>query len=190
VCVEKQGRHRYHRLASPAVAQMIESIMRVASGLEAMRPAPVTGPSRGHALSPSRRKGDGFLARSLVRSWRVENSVTGASGRKTSVARRPKAPPDRRQAQPSNWTIQPPRGIAVCRHDVHVPLGSSKHGLPNSSHVRTLPHWDVVSCARTLSRKLPCDCIGARDGALARHWVARSNDLVPFFRLVAAYFDT
>ncbi len=29
--VEKQGRHRYHRLASPAVAQMMESIMRVAS---------------------------------------------------------------------------------------------------------------------------------------------------------------
>lgn len=32
--VEKQGRHRYHRLASPAVAQMMESIMQVASGLE------------------------------------------------------------------------------------------------------------------------------------------------------------
>jgi len=44
VQVEKQGRHRYHRLASPAVAQMMESIMQVASGLEAMRPAPVTGP--------------------------------------------------------------------------------------------------------------------------------------------------
>jgi DNA-binding transcriptional ArsR family regulator len=29
--VEKQGRHRYHRLASAAVAQMMESIMRVAS---------------------------------------------------------------------------------------------------------------------------------------------------------------
>jgi DNA-binding transcriptional ArsR family regulator len=42
--VEKQGRHRYHRLASPAVAQMMESIMQVASVLEARRPAPVTGP--------------------------------------------------------------------------------------------------------------------------------------------------
>src|SRR3979411_1003583 len=41
--VEKQGRHRYHRLASPAVARMVESIMQVASGLDAMRPAPVTG---------------------------------------------------------------------------------------------------------------------------------------------------
>lgn len=31
VRVEKQGRHRYHRLASPAVARMMESIMQVAS---------------------------------------------------------------------------------------------------------------------------------------------------------------
>jgi len=42
--VEKQGRHRYHRVASEAVAQMIESIMRVASTAGSMRPAPVTGP--------------------------------------------------------------------------------------------------------------------------------------------------
>jgi len=34
VSVERQGRHRYHRLASPAVAQMIESIMQVASAAE------------------------------------------------------------------------------------------------------------------------------------------------------------
>jgi DNA-binding transcriptional ArsR family regulator len=47
VQVEKQGRHRYHRLASPAVAQMMESIMQVASGLEAMRPPPATGPRDG-----------------------------------------------------------------------------------------------------------------------------------------------
>ena len=29
--VEKQGRHRYHRLATPTVARMVESIMQVAS---------------------------------------------------------------------------------------------------------------------------------------------------------------
>lgn len=44
LAMERQGRHRYHRLATPAVAQMIESIMQVASGLEAMRAAPATGP--------------------------------------------------------------------------------------------------------------------------------------------------
>jgi DNA-binding transcriptional ArsR family regulator len=32
--VVKQGRHRYHRLASPGVARMMESIMQVASDLE------------------------------------------------------------------------------------------------------------------------------------------------------------
>ena len=32
--VEKQGRHRYHRLAAPSIAGMLESIMQVAAGLE------------------------------------------------------------------------------------------------------------------------------------------------------------
>ena len=35
--VEKQGRHRYHRLATAAVAHMLESIMQVASELEPAR---------------------------------------------------------------------------------------------------------------------------------------------------------
>jgi DNA-binding transcriptional ArsR family regulator len=42
--VEKQGRHRYHRLASPAVARMMESIMQVASDLEPPRKRLTTGP--------------------------------------------------------------------------------------------------------------------------------------------------
>jgi DNA-binding transcriptional ArsR family regulator len=42
--VEKQGRHRYHRLASPAIARMMESIMQVASDLEAPRPRLSVGP--------------------------------------------------------------------------------------------------------------------------------------------------
>src|SRR5262245_3790346 len=50
--VEKQGRHRYHRLASPSVAQMIETIMQVASGLEPARPLSV-GP-RDAALRAAR----------------------------------------------------------------------------------------------------------------------------------------
>ena len=32
LAMERQGRHRYHRLASPGVAQMLESIMSVAAG--------------------------------------------------------------------------------------------------------------------------------------------------------------
>jgi DNA-binding transcriptional ArsR family regulator len=51
--VEPQGRHRYHRLASPAVARMMESIMQVASDrLPAPRPVR-TGP-RDRALAQAR----------------------------------------------------------------------------------------------------------------------------------------
>jgi DNA-binding transcriptional ArsR family regulator len=50
--VERQGRHRYHRLSSPAVAQMIEGIMQVASSLPSARPL-VVGP-RDAALRAAR----------------------------------------------------------------------------------------------------------------------------------------
>jgi len=42
--VEKQGRHRYHRLASPGVAHMMESIMQVASAQEPPRKRLTVGP--------------------------------------------------------------------------------------------------------------------------------------------------
>jgi DNA-binding transcriptional ArsR family regulator len=51
--VESQGRHRYHRLASPAVAQMIESIMQVASIIEPPRRPLSVGP-RDAALRAAR----------------------------------------------------------------------------------------------------------------------------------------
>jgi DNA-binding transcriptional ArsR family regulator len=44
VAVEKQGRHRYHRLATPAVARMLESIMQVATDSEPRRVKAFTGP--------------------------------------------------------------------------------------------------------------------------------------------------
>jgi len=44
LAVEKQGRHRYHRIASPAVAQMMESIMQVTSGLHRSGPPLPVGP--------------------------------------------------------------------------------------------------------------------------------------------------
>ncbi len=54
--VEKQGRHRYHRLASPAVAQMMESIMQVASdaGVDCGRRAPLSVGPRDAALRAAR----------------------------------------------------------------------------------------------------------------------------------------
>jgi DNA-binding transcriptional ArsR family regulator len=44
--VEKQGRHRYHRLASPAVAQMLEGIMQVAASAPRLERKPIrVGPA-------------------------------------------------------------------------------------------------------------------------------------------------
>lgn len=45
LAVVKQGRHRYHRLASPEVAAMLESIMQVAALERADTPTITTGPS-------------------------------------------------------------------------------------------------------------------------------------------------
>jgi DNA-binding transcriptional ArsR family regulator len=58
LAMERQGRHRYHRLASPAVARMLESIMLVAADLdganEARRRAPAVVGPRDQALRRAR----------------------------------------------------------------------------------------------------------------------------------------
>ena len=76
--VEKQGRHRYHRLATPSVARMIESIMQVAADLEPDRKRLSVGP-RDAALRKARTCYDHFagqlgvaLADALVEQGRVE----------------------------------------------------------------------------------------------------------------------
>ena len=83
LAVDKQGRHRYHRLASPAVAQMMESIMQVASGLDTTRPRLVVGP-RDAALRAARTCYDHragrlgvALADALVEVGRVELASDG-----------------------------------------------------------------------------------------------------------------
>lgn len=58
LAVERQGRHRYHRLASPSVARMLEGIMSVAAapdgaGRKNRKSAVVTGP-RDQALRHAR----------------------------------------------------------------------------------------------------------------------------------------
>lgn len=45
--VETQGRHRYHRLASPLVAQMVETLHCVAAAMPQTRPPLRTGPRDG-----------------------------------------------------------------------------------------------------------------------------------------------
>jgi DNA-binding transcriptional ArsR family regulator len=53
LAVERQGRHRYHRLASPTIAQMLESMMAVAATPPDARLRPRTGP-RDRALRHAR----------------------------------------------------------------------------------------------------------------------------------------
>lgn len=82
ISVEKQGRHRYHRLASPTVARMIESIMQVAA---LSRPRLVTGP-RDAATRAARTCYDHLAGRlgvalcdALVAAGHVELTADGGS---------------------------------------------------------------------------------------------------------------
>ncbi len=76
--VEKQGRHRYHRLAMPSVARMLESIMQVAAELAPDRKRFTVGP-RDTALRKARTCYDHFagqlgvaLTDALMEQGRVE----------------------------------------------------------------------------------------------------------------------
>lgn len=78
LAVEKQGRHRYHRLATPSVARMMESIMQVAAEIEPDRKRLTVGP-RDAALRKARTCYDHFagqlgvaLADALVEQGCVE----------------------------------------------------------------------------------------------------------------------
>jgi DNA-binding transcriptional ArsR family regulator len=53
LAMEKQGRHRYHRLATPSMARLIENLMHVAAEIEPARRPVVTGP-RDAALRAAR----------------------------------------------------------------------------------------------------------------------------------------
>ncbi len=91
--VEKQGRHRYHRLASPAVAQMLEGIMQVAAGRrETTTRRLVTGP-RDAALRYARTCYDHLagrlgvaLADALIAAGHVELATDGGLVTDSGVA--------------------------------------------------------------------------------------------------------
>jgi DNA-binding transcriptional ArsR family regulator len=82
--VEKQGRHRYHRLAAPSIARMLESIMQVAAELEPSGKKFVVGP-KDAALRKARTCYDHFagqlgvsIADALIQQGHVE--LTGDAG--------------------------------------------------------------------------------------------------------------
>jgi DNA-binding transcriptional ArsR family regulator len=90
--VEKQGRHRYHRLATPSVARMMESIMQVAADLEPDRKRLTVSP-RDAALRKARTCYDHLagqlgvcLADALVEQGRVELTSDAGILTKAGVA--------------------------------------------------------------------------------------------------------
>ncbi len=90
--LEKQGRHRYYRLASPAVAQMIEGIMQVASAADPAQRPVVVGP-RDAALREARTCYDHLagrlavaLADALEQDGRVELGDEGGLVTEAGVA--------------------------------------------------------------------------------------------------------
>ena len=90
--VEKQGRHRYHRLATPSVARMMESIMQVAAELEPDRKRLSVGP-RDAALRRARTCYDHFagqlgvaLADALVEHGRIELTSDAGILTETGIA--------------------------------------------------------------------------------------------------------
>lgn len=92
LAVEKQGRHRYHRLATPSVARMMESIMQVAADLAPDRKQMTVGP-RDAALRKARTCYDHFagelgvtLADALVEQGRVELTTDAGILTETGIA--------------------------------------------------------------------------------------------------------
>lgn len=89
LAVEAQGRHRYHRLATPEIAGLIEGIMQVAA---AVRPAPVVGP-RDRALRAARTCYDHLagrlgvaLADALAEAGHIELSSDGGIVTEAGIA--------------------------------------------------------------------------------------------------------
>jgi len=93
LAIQRQGRHHYHRLASPAVAHMLESIMEVSAGDAALpRRAVVTGP-RDRAMRAARTCYDHLagvlgvaLADSLVEHGHLELSPEGGAATEQGLA--------------------------------------------------------------------------------------------------------
>lgn len=139
--VVKQGRHRYHRLASPDVARMMESIMQVAAVPEPGRPPLTVGP-RDAALRSARTCYDHLagrlgvaLADALVTDGHIE--LTDDAGlvteRGIALLRRMEIDVDALPARRGNrstrmlcrpcldWSERRPHlagavGTAICRH--------------------------------------------------------------------------
>jgi DNA-binding transcriptional ArsR family regulator len=135
IVAEKQGRHRYHRLAGPEVARMIESVMQIAGGVMRDQPPRRVGP-KDAALRAARTCYDhlaGALGVSIADALRASGAVEIAgdaaalteSGRARMQALGILAP-DLRSSRPLcrpclDWSERRPHlagvlGAAICTH--------------------------------------------------------------------------
>ena len=136
ITAEKQGRHRYHRLASAEVARMIESVMQIAGGVTLPQPRLRVGP-RDAALRLARTCYDhlaGVLGVSIADALRASGAVEiegdvavlTATGRAQMQALDILADSDARSTRPVcrpclDWSERRPHlagalGAAICNH--------------------------------------------------------------------------
>jgi DNA-binding transcriptional ArsR family regulator len=87
--IQRQGRHRYHRLASPAVAHMLETIMDVAQDNAATPRRPVVTGPRDRAMRAARSPGPAtiILPASLACGWLTASASAAMSSCRRKAAR-------------------------------------------------------------------------------------------------------
>jgi DNA-binding transcriptional ArsR family regulator len=140
ITAERQGRHRYHRLASPEVARMIENVMQIAGGVTLARLPRRVGP-KDAALRQARTCYDhlaGALGVGIADALRASGAVEIAgdaaalteSGRTRMQALGILAPDgETRSPRPIcrpclDWSERRPHlagvlGAAICSHALH-----------------------------------------------------------------------
>jgi DNA-binding transcriptional ArsR family regulator len=140
--VDRQGRHRYHRLATPEVARMLEGVMQLASSQDSPRRRPIVVGPRDSALRAARTCYDHLagqlgvaIADGLVKRGAIELDddaglvtergveVLRRAGIETQVdERRPAGRSSRPLCRPClDWSerrfhIAGKLGAAICRH--------------------------------------------------------------------------
>lgn len=152
--VARQGRHRYHRLATPEVARMVENVMQLASAREPRRPPPLVVGPRDAALRTARTCYDHLAGRlgvaiadALVKTRAIE--LDDDSGLVTEL------------------------GIAFLRRAGIGPLAAGARGRASSSRPLCRPCLDWSERRFHLAGKLGAAIC---DHALQQRWVRRLPD--------------
>ena len=152
--VERQGRHRYHRLATPDVARMLEGVMQLASAREPHRGLPLVVGPRDAALRTARTCYDHLAGRlgvaiadALVQAGAIE--LDDDAGLVTE------------------------RGIAFLRRAGIGVLAAGVRGAPSSSRPLCRPCLDWSERRFHLAGKLGASICRH---ALEQRWVLRLPD--------------